>query len=502
MANLSRTSGTWSFRTAGGTPPAAGGEDVVLWAWKATSASNWAVVTDTTGAGGKRLSNPNLAAPKLGTALENPTRFFELAFNAEGGRPYRLWMRGKATSNSYENDSVFVQFSDSVTSGGAPTYRIGTTSATVVMIEDCSGCSLMNWGWADNGYGTGVLGPLVYFQSTGVHTIRVQVREDGLSIDQIMLSPSSFLTTAPGGTLADSTIYPEQGGATLAPNPPPTVSLTAPANGSAFTAPASVTISADATDSDGSVVRVDFFANGALVGSDTTAPFSVVWAANGPGTYAITAKAIDNRGAQTTSAARTVTINAGSLEPGAEVVRWASAATVAVGWHITADATAAGGSRLQNPNAGAPKLSAPLANPAQYFELTFDALAGRPYRLWIRGKAISNSYENDSVYVQFSGSVTSGGAPTWRIGTTSATTVMIEDATNATISGWGWADNGYGAGVLGPVVYFATSGPQTIRVQTREDGLGIDQVVLSSVYYPTTSPGSINNDSTILTQTP
>jgi hypothetical protein len=79
---------------------------------------------------------------------------------------------------------------------------------------------------------------------------------------------------------------------------------------------------------------------------------------------------------------------------------------------------------------------------------------------------------------------------------------MIEDATNATISGWGWADNGYGAGVLGPVVYFATSGPQTIRVQTREDGLGIDQVVLSSVYYPTTSPGSINNDSTILTQTP
>jgi hypothetical protein len=239
-----------------------------------------------------------------------------------------------------------------------------------------------------------------------------------------------------------------------------------------------------------------------LVYADTTAPFSVVWAANGPGTYAITAKAIDNRGAQTTSAARTVTINAGSLEPGAEVVRWASAATVAVGWHITADATAAGGSRLQNPNAGAPKLSAPLANPAQYFELTFDALAGRPYRLWIRGKAISNSYENDSVYVQFSGSVTSGGAPTWRIGTTSATTVMIEDATNATISGWGWADNGYGAGVLGPVVYFATSGPQTIRVQTREDGLGIDQVVLSSVYYPTTSPGSINNDSTILTQTP
>lgn len=70
------------------------------------------------------------------------------------------------------------------------------------------------------------------------------------------------------------------------------------------------------------------------------------------------------------------------------------------------------------------------------------------------------------------------------------------------MSGWGWADNGYGAGVLGPTVYFETSGPQTIRIQAREDGLGIDQVVLSSVYYVTTAPGAIHTDSTILAQTP
>lgn len=503
MANLTRTSSTWSFRTAGGAPPpGAGGDDVVLWAWKAPSASNWAVVNDTTGAGNKRLSNPNLGAPKVGTAEENPTRFFEMAFTADANRAYRLWIRGKATSNSYENDSVYVQFSDSVTSTGTPTYRIGTTSATVVILEDCSGCSLMNWGWNDNGYGVGVLGPLIYFANPGVHTIRVQVREDGMSIDQIILSPSTFLNAAPGQTIADSTIYAEQGGATLDPNTPPAVSLTAPTNGASFTAPASVTVSADASDADGSVVRVDFFANGNLIGSDDTAPFSVVWAASGPNTYSLTAKAIDNRGGQTTSPARTVTINPGSLAPGEEIVRWATSATVAVGWNLTADATAAGGARLQNPNAGAPKLNAPLANPEQYFELTFDALAGRPYRLWIRGKALGNSYANDSVYVQFSGSVTSSGTPTDRIGTGNATTVIIEDGTGATISGWAWADNGYGAGVLGQTVYFESSGPQTIRIQTREDGLGIDQVVLSSVYYTTTSPGAINNDNVILAQTP
>ena len=70
------------------------------------------------------------------------------------------------------------------------------------------------------------------------------------------------------------------------------------------------------------------------------------------------------------------------------------------------------------------------------------------------------------------------------------------------ISGWGWADNGHGAGVLGPTIYFANDGPQTIRIQTREDGLGIDQEVLSSVYYLNSSPGAINNDTTVLAETP
>jgi acid phosphatase type 7 len=168
-------------------------------------------------------------------------------------------------------------------------------------------------------------------------------------------------------------------------------------------------------------------------------------------------------------------------------------------WSVTNDATAAGGSSMANPNAGAAKLTAPLANPANYFELTFNADAGEPYRLWLRGKAASNNYNNDSVYVQFSGSVTSGGTPQWRIGTTSATTVTIENCTSCGLSGWGWQDNGFGTGVLGAPVYFAATGPQTIRIQVREDGLAIDQVVLSPTTYYTSAPGASRNDQTILT---
>jgi hypothetical protein len=102
------------------------------------------------------------------------------------------------------------------------------------------------------------------------------------------------------------------------------------------------------------------------------------------------------------------------------------------------------------------------------------------------------------VFVQFSGSVQSSGAPVWRIGSTDSTVVNLEDAANAGISGWGWQDNGYGTAVLGPVVLFAATGPQTIRIQTRADGFRIDHVVLSAEQYLNTSPGALKNDTTIL----
>jgi hypothetical protein len=52
--------------------------------------------------------------------------------------------------------------------------------------------------------------------------------------------------------------------------------------------------------------------------------------------------------------------------------------------------------------------------------------------------------------------------------------------------------------VLGQLVYFARDGDQTIRVQTREDGLSIDQIVLSGERYLTKAPGATMNDTTIV----
>ena len=166
----------------------------------------WSIVADPTAAGGRRLSHPDAGAAKLNAPLAAPVHYFELTFEAESGIPYRLWFRGKAENNDLTNDSAYVQFSDSLTSSGAPAFRIGTETAMALTVEDCNHCGVDGWGWQDNGYGAGVLGPEIYFEGDGTHTIRVQTREDGLSIDQIVLSPSTYLDRAPGATKDDRTI--------------------------------------------------------------------------------------------------------------------------------------------------------------------------------------------------------------------------------------------------------------------------------------------------------
>lgn len=92
-------------------------------------------------------------------------------------------------------------------------------------------------------------------------------------------------------------------------NSSPNVSITSPANGATFGTPASITINATASDIDGSVSNVEFYNGTTLLGSDNTAPYSYTWSVSTVGSYTITAKAYDNAGASSTSAAVTVTVS-------------------------------------------------------------------------------------------------------------------------------------------------------------------------------------------------
>jgi hypothetical protein len=757
-------------------------DDIVLRpAAGAALAGAWRVVTDASAAGGAAVYHPNAGAAKLTQALASPANYFELTFDAEAGVPYHLWMRGRAQGNYWGNDSVFVQFSGSVDDAGAATYRPGTTSALEVNLEECSGCGLSGWGWQDTGWGRGVLGPDVTFAASGTQRMRVQTREDGFVIDQIVLSPQRYLAQAPGASKNDATIVPQSGETptvTVVRRPylqqvsssrvvvvwatreggAPQVHLTGAANrtvtGTSRVVPASrnglgfdyyhhevpigglspatsydyealvgdAPIAAAAfrtapASGDGELTFVAFgdsgtgsteqrqlatlmtndtfdialhagdiaygnsggtgdatyrtyndwffaiystwlssrpffpsegnhdsrpsndngaayldaftlFTNGATPAypdhaeryysfdygpvhfvaldtefafQDTTrraeqlswleadlaatsqpwkiaffhrSPYSAggehgsdlaVRAAFGPvfeqygvqlalsshehvyertlplresgtgtpvtylvtgggggpvypaGTAAWTAYSasrhhyvradvdtctlslraigLDGKAFDTATLSRCAS---GPADPD-DVVLYAGEAPVRHGrWVVESDASAAGGNKIRHPDAGAAKLSAPLANPSNYFELAFDADAGVPYRLWMRARADRNYWGNDSVFVQFDGAVTSGGSAQFRIGTTGATTFNLEECSGCGISGWGWEDNGWGRGVLGPEIYFETDGPQVLRVQTREDGIAIDQIVLSPARFLNSSPGALKNDTTIV----
>jgi phosphatidylserine/phosphatidylglycerophosphate/cardiolipin synthase-like enzyme len=216
MANKTRTGPTWSFTTGGtATPPATTGTlgtgDILIHGMDGQIVGTaWKKISDSSAAGGQRLSNPNRNVAKIATASASPASYAQFTFNAVAGKPYRLWIRGRADGDDINNDSVFIQFSGAVNASNAPIYRIGSTSATPYILENCSGCGLLLWGWQDNAYGLNVSSAPIYFAKTGPQTIRIQQREDGLSIDQIMLSPVKFRTTRPGALKNDNTIYPRQ----------------------------------------------------------------------------------------------------------------------------------------------------------------------------------------------------------------------------------------------------------------------------------------------------
>jgi hypothetical protein len=127
------------------------------------------------------------------------------------------------------------------------------------------------------------------------------------------------------------------------PNLPPAVVLTAPAPGSTFTAPAAIAIAASASDPDGTIARVDFFAGATAIGSATASPFALTWTPVPAGQYVLTALATDNAGVSTTSGAVTVTVQStpGNVPPTVSVTTPANGATFTAPAAISVMANAA-----------------------------------------------------------------------------------------------------------------------------------------------------------------
>ncbi|HEY8894948.1 MAG TPA: Ig-like domain-containing protein [Niastella sp.] len=91
-------------------------------------------------------------------------------------------------------------------------------------------------------------------------------------------------------------------------NQAPSVSFAKPLAGAMFLAPATVAITVNAADADGTISKVEFYNGGTKLGEATTAPYSYNWSSVATGSYTITAVATDDRGGQSSaSVAITVT---------------------------------------------------------------------------------------------------------------------------------------------------------------------------------------------------
>jgi hypothetical protein len=358
----------------------------------------------------------------------------------------------------------------------------------VAMVSTVLGSPTATIAFSQSLYATGGSGAYAWSIAGGALPQGVLLGSNGVIAGTAMLSGTYPVTLtvadAQDATLAatrsfDLIVQPK-------PNVAPAVSLTASAAGTAQLA-SIVTLTAAAMDSDGTIARVDLYVDDVVAATATAAPYTFSWTAVA-GTHRFRAMAVDDAGAVTTSGEL-------SLATRLEIVLHATDVTNMAGiFQLSSDATAADGVALWNQNRNVNKFASAVAAPTTYAEFRFYAEAGRPYHLWIRSRAQKNDYANDSVFLQFS------GISSALIGSSNSLIYQLEDAPNAGLSNWGWQDNGLGTvkGMMGAHLTFAKTGLQTIRIQPREDGLQIDQIVISPALYLLVAPGGLKNDGTIV----
>jgi hypothetical protein len=103
--------------------------------------------------------------------------------------------------------------------------------------------------------------------------------------------------------------------ATNFPLIPPSVTLVSPTNSNSFLAPASITISAAASDPDGVVTNVALYQGDAKLADISTAPYTFAWNNVAAGSYALAAVSFDDDGLTSTSSVVNITV---TNSPGAE----------------------------------------------------------------------------------------------------------------------------------------------------------------------------------------
>jgi hypothetical protein len=152
---------------------------------------------------------------------------------------------------------------------------------------------------------------------------KVEFLVDGLTVDALASPPftQSWTPLVAGSHIVQARATDNSGGVTTSAaatikvnqNAAPATAIIAPAGNQAFAVGQAITITATASDSDGTVGKVEFLADGVVIGSLTASPFIKSWSGATLGAHVLTVRATDNVGAVTVSAPVAITVNSGTL---------------------------------------------------------------------------------------------------------------------------------------------------------------------------------------------
>lgn len=204
------------------------------------------------------------------------------------------------TSGTFDAASMVVQTGAGRTDGSGA-YTKGSTTPTPY-----SGTAYIVAGSSAH-TNTGPLNhPAMYTSQCILGSVVIDV--DGNQLDAQFLDSAGnrrdYFTLRKGGGTANSA---------------PTVALTSPTSNATYTSPADISITAAASDSDGSVMRVDVYNGSSLLGTATAAPYNFVWKQAPSGTHTLMAKATDDRGLTKTSSPVSVIVSGPSGSTGQAV---------------------------------------------------------------------------------------------------------------------------------------------------------------------------------------
>jgi N-acetylneuraminic acid mutarotase len=239
-------------------------------------------------------------------------------------------------TGDYNNGNGFLNTGgryNPATDSWQPTSLVGAPSPRIDHTAVWTGAHMLIWGGNSN---TGLYMPAVH---TGA---RYNPLADAWTPTSTQSAPSArtkhvAVWTGTGmivwggivedGTATHGAIYNSTGSSNG--NIPPFVSINVPIDGATFESGANININVNATDSDGTISTVHFYANNTLIGTDATSPFNFAWNEVRGGSYSLTAVATDNSGGVTTSSPVRINVNVSTAPPVCLLASPANGATYA-----------------------------------------------------------------------------------------------------------------------------------------------------------------------------